>query len=31
MQSMGLVNDHVSGCPAGVDVEKARREFIRPR
>jgi DNA-3-methyladenine glycosylase I len=31
IQSMGLVNDHVSGCGAGAEVEKARREFIRPR
>jgi len=28
---MGLVNDHVSGCAAGAEVEKARRAFIRPR
>jgi DNA-3-methyladenine glycosylase I len=31
IQSMGLVNDHVSGCAAGAEVEKARRAFIRPR
>jgi DNA-3-methyladenine glycosylase I len=31
IQSMGLVNDHVSGCGAVAAVEKARRAFIRPR
>jgi len=28
---MGLVNDHVTGCAAGAEVEKVRRKFIRPR
>jgi len=31
MQAMGLVNDHVGGCAAGVEVRRLRREFIRPR
>ena len=31
MQAMGLVNDHVRGCAAGVEVERLRREFVRPR
>jgi DNA-3-methyladenine glycosylase I len=30
MQAMGLVNDHVRGCAAGAEVERLRREFIRP-
>ena len=30
MQAMGLVNDHVRGCAAGVEVERLRREFVRP-
>lgn len=30
MQAMGLVNDHVRGCAAGVEVSLARREFERP-
>ncbi len=31
MQAMGLVNDHVRGCAAGSEVERLRREFVRPR
>jgi DNA-3-methyladenine glycosylase I len=31
IQAVGLVNDHVRGCAAAADVEKARRGFIRPR
>jgi DNA-3-methyladenine glycosylase I len=31
MQSMGLVNDHVTGCAAADEVEKSRVTFIRPR
>lgn len=27
MQSMGLVNDHVAGCPAHAPAEKSRRDF----
>jgi DNA-3-methyladenine glycosylase I len=30
MQAMGLVNDHLRGCAAGVEVERLRREFKRP-
>jgi DNA-3-methyladenine glycosylase I len=31
MQAMGLVNDHLSGCAAWAEVERARAEFTRPR
>lgn len=31
MQAMGLVNDHIRGCEAGVQVESLRRDFKRPR
>jgi len=31
MQAMGLVNDHVRGCTAGLEVERLRRNFVRPR
>ncbi len=31
MQAMGLVNDHVRGCAAGEEVERLRRDFVRPR
>jgi DNA-3-methyladenine glycosylase I len=30
MQAMGLVNDHLRGCAAGIEVERLRREFKRP-
>jgi DNA-3-methyladenine glycosylase I len=30
MQAMGLVNDHLEGCEAGVRAEAAQREFVRP-
>ena len=30
MQAMGLVNDHLRGCAAGVEVERLRRSFERP-
>lgn len=30
MESGGLVNDHVKGCAAGREVERLRREFVRP-
>jgi DNA-3-methyladenine glycosylase I len=30
MQAMGLVNDHLRGCPAGLEVERLRRSFTRP-
>jgi DNA-3-methyladenine glycosylase I len=30
MQSLGLVNDHVAGCPARARVEALRRELVRP-
>ncbi len=31
MQAMGLVNDHLRGCAAAVEVERLRRSFTRPR
>ena len=31
MQAMGLVNDHMAGCAAGVECEQARAGFSRPR
>ena len=31
MQAMGLVNDHLRGCEAGVEVERLRLDFVRPR
>jgi DNA-3-methyladenine glycosylase I len=30
MQAMGLVNDHLAGCDAGVAVQRARASFERP-
>jgi DNA-3-methyladenine glycosylase I len=30
MQAMGLVNDHLEGCDARADVERARERFTRP-
>ena len=30
MQAMGLVNDHLCGCAAGLEVERLRRSFKRP-
>ena len=30
MQAMGLVNDHIEGCVAWAEVERARAEFRRP-
>ena len=30
MQAMGLVNDHLPGCVAGGEVERARKGFRRP-
>jgi DNA-3-methyladenine glycosylase I len=30
MQAMGLVNDHLEGCAAWAEVERARAEFSRP-
>jgi DNA-3-methyladenine glycosylase I len=30
MEAMGLVNDHLRGCAAGVEVERLRQEFVRP-
>jgi DNA-3-methyladenine glycosylase I len=30
MQAMGLVNDHVRGCAAGAEVERLRKQFVRP-
>jgi DNA-3-methyladenine glycosylase I len=31
MQAMGLINDHIRGCAAGVEAERMRREFVRPK
>jgi DNA-3-methyladenine glycosylase I len=31
MQAMGLVDDHVDGCPARAAVEQARVAFARPQ
>ena len=31
MQAMGLVNDHVEGCPQRADIQAARERFARPR
>jgi 3-methyladenine DNA glycosylase Tag len=31
MQAMGLVNDHIEGCPARERVARARRGFQLPR
>jgi DNA-3-methyladenine glycosylase I len=31
MQAMGLVNDHVEGCPARARIEATRMRFRRPR
>ena len=31
MQAMGLVNDHLEGCEAREEVERARSRFRRPR
>jgi len=30
MQAMGLVNDHLDGCNAREEAERARRELVRP-
>ncbi len=31
MQAMGLVNDHLAGCAAWAEVERARADFERPK
>jgi len=31
MQAMGLVNDHLEGCDAWAEVERARADFERPK
>jgi len=31
MQAMGLVNDHLRGCAAGLEAQRLRRDFIPPR
>jgi DNA-3-methyladenine glycosylase I len=31
MQAMGLVNDHVQGCPAGEAARRARAGFVVPQ
>jgi DNA-3-methyladenine glycosylase I len=31
MQATGLMNDHERGCEAGLEVERLRRDFKRPR
>jgi DNA-3-methyladenine glycosylase I len=30
MQAMGLVNDHIAGCEAGAEAQRAREEFRSP-
>ena len=30
MQAMGLVNDHLESCAAGIKVEKLRKKFTPP-
>ena len=30
MQSVGIVNDHIEGCAARAEVERARSRFTRP-
>jgi DNA-3-methyladenine glycosylase I len=30
MQAMGLVNDHVHGCPVRAEAERARSRFVAP-
>jgi DNA-3-methyladenine glycosylase I len=30
MQAMGLVNDHIEGCDAGAEAERARQRFLSP-
>lgn len=30
MQAMGLVNDHIEGCRARAEVDRARASFVRP-
>jgi DNA-3-methyladenine glycosylase I len=30
LQAMGLVNEHLAGCEAGEEVERARSAFVRP-
>jgi DNA-3-methyladenine glycosylase I len=30
MQAMGLVNDHIEGCPCRAEIEKTRVTFKRP-
>ena len=30
MQAMGMVNDHIEGCFVRDEVEKLRRDFVRP-
>jgi DNA-3-methyladenine glycosylase I len=30
MQAMGLINDHLGGCDAHPEVERARERFVRP-
>ena len=30
MQAMGLINDHLEACKSRVEVERARRVFVRP-
>jgi DNA-3-methyladenine glycosylase I len=31
MEAMGLVNDHLRGCAAGVEALRLSRAFVRPR
>jgi DNA-3-methyladenine glycosylase I len=31
MQAMGLVNDHLEGCHCRKEIEKLRKDFVRPK
>jgi DNA-3-methyladenine glycosylase I len=31
MQAMGMVNDHMEGCAMRGEIERLRREFVRPK
>ncbi len=31
MEAMGLTNHHMAGCAAGREVQRLRREFVRPK
>lgn len=31
IEAVGIVNNHVPGCAAGAEVQRLRRQFVRPR